>query len=107
MRRSTVTNLTAPQAAGLKLIPFIETVELDSDLDDSGYGVVQTPSRIEPRAPTYSTLANSPDWLKLVSQQQGGNVNNDYYFDTTQGAGSKIYIIDTGYFPNALIPVSC
>jgi hypothetical protein len=78
----------------------------DTEFDDLSFGAVQDRSKIEERAPTYSTLANSPDWLKRISQQPGSNVNNDYYYDTTQGAGSKVYIIDTGYFTNAAIPVS-
>jgi hypothetical protein len=102
------TNLTANQAAGINLIPFIDTVELLVPLDDSGFGVVQDPSPVEPRAPapTYTTLPNSPDWLRLISQKPGYDVNNDYFYDTTQGAGAKIYIIDTGFFSNATNSVS-
>jgi hypothetical protein len=97
-----VTNLTTVQAQGIKLLPFIETVELDDDLDDSGYGVAQSPNRIQPREPTYLFLPNSPDWLKLVSQTQGGNPLTNYFFDSTQGAGAKVYIIDTGILSTAV-----
>jgi hypothetical protein len=73
------TNLTALQAAGVALIPFIDTIEdLTIVLDDSGFGVAQDLTVLEPRAlethvlksraPTYSTLPNSPDWLRLISQ---------------------------------------
>ena len=99
-----VTNITAVQAAGIKLLPFIDTVELDGPLDDSGHGVAQNPARVEqrvPAAPQYSELPNSPDWLKLISQQPLSNHDNDYYYGTTQGTGSKVYIIDTGYFTTA------
>jgi hypothetical protein len=103
------TNLTALQAAGVALIPFIDTVEdLTIVLDDSGFGVAQglgvlepralETHVLEPRAPTYSTLPNSPDWLRLISQKSGNDVNDDYFYDVTQGVGSKIYIIDTGFF---------
>jgi hypothetical protein len=93
-----VTDLNPIQAAGISLIPFIDTVELDVYLDDLDFGVARDPRQVEPRAPTYSTLPNSPDWLKLISQKQGNDVNNNYFYDTTQGAGTKLYIIDTGYY---------
>ncbi|RFU30419.1 hypothetical protein B7463_g5900, partial [Scytalidium lignicola] len=38
-----LTNLTVAEAAAIKLLPFIETVELNSDLDDSGFGAIQNP----------------------------------------------------------------
>jgi hypothetical protein len=95
------------QAAGIALIPFIDTVELDAPLPDSGgYGVAREPSKLQRRAPTYTTLPNSPDWLRLISQAPGNNVADNYFYDTSQGSGVKLYIIDTGFFSNVTQNVS-
>lgn len=101
------TNLTAVQAAGIALIPFIDTVELDAPLPDGGgYGVVREPSKLQPRAPTYATLPNSPDWLRLISQAPGNDAADNYFYDTSQGSGVKLYIIDTGFYSTVTPNVS-
>ncbi|KAK4694278.1 hypothetical protein P7C71_g3279, partial [Lecanoromycetidae sp. Uapishka_2] len=108
-----VTNLTEEDAARTQKNPIVNAVVVNEPLDDdTNMGVVRTHQNV-PRA-QISSLPNSADDLKLISQSQADNIGvnghspqypppmADYTFDTSLGQGSSIYVIDNGFFKDTL-----